>query len=277
MLTRRGLVLGGGGITGIAWELGFLLSLLEAGLPLQEDTAVLGTSAGSVTGTLLTTRSESELHHRLEHLVDFEVTSRLAIGALLGALPNLLLPGRAAAKRVTLAAQATRAHPGTGRKRHQAIRRRLDVTAWPEADLRITAVNGATGELTVFTRDSGVDINDAVAASCAVPFVWPPVRIQGTPYIDGGVRTPTNVDQMTGFATLLVLAPIELPFPPRRSARRQVIRSGALRSLVVAPDRDSRRAIGRKVLDLTRASAAGQAGLSQGRRWLNSVTNLWEA
>jgi len=50
------------------------------------------------------------------------------------------------------------------------------------------------GALTVFTKDSGVELTDAVTASCAVPGVWPPVTINGRGYIDGGVRSGSNAD-----------------------------------------------------------------------------------
>src|SRR5687768_10690370 len=51
---RRALVLGGGGITGIGWELGLLAGLAEAGLDLSGADLVVGTSAGSVVGAKLT-------------------------------------------------------------------------------------------------------------------------------------------------------------------------------------------------------------------------------
>src|SRR3712207_401487 len=47
---RTALVLGGGGITGIAWEIGLLAGLAEAGVDLTGADLVVGTSAGSVVG-----------------------------------------------------------------------------------------------------------------------------------------------------------------------------------------------------------------------------------
>ena len=79
---------------------------------------------------------------------------------------------------------------------------------WPERDLQITAVEAETGEFTVFTRDSGVDVVSAVAASCAVPTVWPPVAINGHHYIDGGMRSAANVDLAAGADRVVVLAPL---------------------------------------------------------------------
>jgi NTE family protein len=276
-MSRRGLVLGGGGITGIAWELGFLLSIMDSGLDIRRATGVMGTSAGSVTGTLLLTKEIEELRERLARIGDQEITNKLAKGALVRSLPGMALPRPQKVKRAALGTHAAKAQPIGGQQRMEAIRRRIGVAEWPEQDLRITAVNAETGELSIFTKDSGVDITHAVAASCAVPFVWPPVSINDTLYIDGGMRTPTNVDKMTGFNALLVLAPIEMSFPARRSARKRVARTGATRTLVVTPDEASRKAIGRNVLDPARAAAAGQAGLAQGERYAERVTRTWEA
>jgi NTE family protein len=52
-MTRRALVLGGGGPVGIAWEVGLLAGLLEAGCDLRDADYVLGTSAGSFVGSQL--------------------------------------------------------------------------------------------------------------------------------------------------------------------------------------------------------------------------------
>jgi NTE family protein len=49
-MTERALVLGAGGITGIAWEWGILAGLAEAGVDLAGAGLVIGTSAGSVVG-----------------------------------------------------------------------------------------------------------------------------------------------------------------------------------------------------------------------------------
>src|SRR3954464_14941252 len=52
---RRALVLGGGGITGVAWEIGVLAGLADAGVDLTGADLVVGTSAGSVVGAQVTT------------------------------------------------------------------------------------------------------------------------------------------------------------------------------------------------------------------------------
>lgn len=59
----------------------------------------------------------------------------------------------------------------------------------------------------MFTRESGVGLVDAVAASCAVPGVWPPMTVAGTRYVDGGVWSGANADLAAGAARVLVLSP----------------------------------------------------------------------
>jgi NTE family protein len=84
---------------------------------------------------------------------------------------------------------------------------RLPVPTWPAGRLLIPAVDAESGEVAVFDRGSGVDLTDAVTASCAVPGVWPPVTIGGRRYIDGGVRSGTNADLATGCDLVLVVTP----------------------------------------------------------------------
>ena len=57
---RTALVLGGGGITGIAWEIGVLAGLAEAGVDLTGADLVVGTSAGSVVGAQITSGAPLE-------------------------------------------------------------------------------------------------------------------------------------------------------------------------------------------------------------------------
>ena len=82
---------------------------------------------------------------------------------------------------------------------------RLPSQRWPERTVLITAVDAHTGEPVVFDRHSGVDLADAVAASCASGL---PYRIGDSPYIDGGYRSNAeNADLAAGYARVLVLSP----------------------------------------------------------------------
>ena len=66
--------------------------------------------------------------------------------------------------------------------RRQVILEPMPSHEWPSIDLHIMAVHANSGELINFTKNSNVDFVDAVAASCAVPGIWPSVKISGEYY-----------------------------------------------------------------------------------------------
>jgi NTE family protein len=150
--------------------------------------------------------------------------------------------------------------------------------SWPERRLLVTAVDAETGEPRFFDRDSGVELRDAVAASCAVPIVWPPITIQGHRYIDGGVRSIANADLASGCDRVIVVAPVT--FALRRSGRisAQLASLGHdVRSLVVSPDAEARAAIGRNVLDPAQRAASARAGRRQAAIVAPAVEAVWSA
>lgn len=65
---------------------------------------------------------------------------------------------------------------------------------WPAGDLRITAVDCGTGERRVWTAEDGVDLAPAVASSCAIPGVFPPITLDGSRFTDGGLWSSSNLD-----------------------------------------------------------------------------------
>ena len=144
---------------------------------------------------------------------------------------------------------ALRAHPPGGSKRIEVIRSRIGIEKWPDRDLRVTAVEAESGEFVVFDRDSDVDILQAVAASCAVPLVWPAVTIDGLHYIDGGMRSTANADLASGADAVVVIAPLPQAFSKATSIRAQLAATGATRTAVVTPDAEALADIGKNVLD----------------------------
>jgi NTE family protein len=131
------------------------------------------------------------------------------------------------------------------------------------------AVDAETGETRVFDRESGVDLIDAVAASCAVPGIWPPVTIGDRRYVDGGFRSSDNADLATGYAEIVVLSPLgpDAPFPtplPLRTVVAQ-LRSEGSEVTVIAPDEASVAAVGTNPLDPATRIPAAEAGRAQGR------------
>lgn len=276
-MSSRALVLGGGGITGIAWEWGMLAGLAELGIDLTAADLVLGTSAGSVVGASVATGLDVETRYAAQLLPpDGEIGAELGRGTMLR-LGLALLGSPAPAKvraRIGRAALRTSTMPEADRLR--VIADRLPVHDWPERDLRITAIDAHSGELRVFDRACGVPLVQAVAASCAVPGVWPPVSADGHRYIDGGVRSPVNADLAGGNERVVVLAPITRGLGPIAGANAQVagLRKQAKVALV-SPDTAALQAIGRNVLDPARRAASARAGRAQAASAAAEVRAVW--
>ncbi|HUY74734.1 MAG TPA: patatin-like phospholipase family protein [Candidatus Dormibacteraeota bacterium] len=273
----RALVLGGGGITGIAWELGLLAGLAEKGIDIMSPDLVVGTSAGSVVGAqILSGESIEDLYAR--QLIDptGEAAARMGAGALARFVIASAWPGDAGRGRAYLGRAALRASTNPESDSRAAFESLVPRSSWPERRLLVTAVDAETGEPRVFDRDGGVELRDAVAASCAVPIVWPPITIQGHRYVDGGVRSIANADLATGCDRVVVLAPAT--FALRRSGRisRQLSALGSdVRSVVVTPDAQARSAIGRNVLDPAQRAAAARAGRQQAGIVAQAVEAVW--
>jgi NTE family protein len=281
MTGRRGLVLGGGGVTGIAWETGLLAGLLEAGVDLTSADLVVGTSAGSVVGAQLMNGTPlSELYARqLEPPVPVPgPVPRLGGPVLLGYAWAMLRARGNAEELGRLLGQWSVRRTAAGRtpslaRRYDAIRDRLPALDWPSGGrLVITAVDAETGRLRCFDGSDGVSLLDAVAASCAVPGVYPPVPIEGRPYVDGGARSAANADLARDCAGVVALTPLGRAMGPMRSARQQL--EGVPRVLV-APDAAARAAIGRNVLDPAARVASARAGYAQAAAVAPEVAALW--
>jgi NTE family protein len=270
-------VLGGGGVTGVAWETGLLLGLAEAGLDLTTADLFIGTSAGSVVAAQITSGAPlDQLYATQTAPASGEIAARMGAGVLLRFIAAAAWPGDRQRARARLGRAALRTRTVPEAERRTVIERRLPSHEWPARRLLIPAVNALTGAAVIFDRDSGVALVDAVAASCAVPLVWPPVTINGQRYVDGGVRSIVNADLAKGCATVVVIAPSTAAF--RRADRpvAQLATLGAdVRTVIVAPDAAARAAIGRNVLDPARRAASAAAGRAQAASVADQVRSVW--
>jgi NTE family protein len=280
-VTPRGkaLVLGGGGVTGVAWELGLLSGLAQAGLSLGDADLVVGTSAGSVVAVHVASHADLEVSYaRQIQGPGNEIAARLGgglVARLVWAAVSSASPARFG-QRMGRLAEAAVTLPEA--ERREVVASRLPTRTWPERALFVTAVDAQTGERRVFTRDDGVPLGDAVAASCAVPGVWPPVTLQERKYIDGGMWSATNADLVAGAARVVIVAPITLGIGvmPSVAAHVDELRRGGTQVVVVRPNRASRRAIGRNALDPARRAPAAQAGRTQAAEELERVRAVWQ-
>src|SRR5215469_6116697 len=204
MVHNVSLVLGGGGAAGNAWEIGIIAGLAEAGLDMTETAdLVIGTSAGATAAAQV--RSGIPAAELLAAVLSEPVGPAGRNREQPPSLPmaTVFERMRAIGAAATSAADLQRAmgafglesdstlEPGAGQRR-ATVAARLPRPEWPDKLMIITAVDAHTGELVAFDRDSGVDLVDAVTASTALPGGAPTHSINGTHYINGGVRSADN-------------------------------------------------------------------------------------
>ncbi|HEU5152090.1 MAG TPA: patatin-like phospholipase family protein [Iamia sp.] len=282
---RIGLVLGAGGTVGGAFHAGVLAALAEAtGWDPRTATVVVGTSAGSITGTgLRVGLSAADAYARsldlpaspegARILAPIEGTSARRGFTRTG--PRRLRPPTAVA--ATLAGAVARplaARPGAllaglvpdGVVSTDVIAAgvtALTGDAWPADPLWVCAVRQRDGRRVVFGRgDRRPPLAAAVAASCAIPAFFAPVEVDGEAHVDGGAHSPTNADVLRDepLDLVVVVSPMSIAGRGLRLAPDQPARRWA-RARLDAEARRLRRA-GLPVLAFqpTAADAAVMAG-----------------
>ncbi|HEY9483445.1 MAG TPA: patatin-like phospholipase family protein [Micromonosporaceae bacterium] len=271
------LVLGSGGLTGAAWELGILAGLADEGVDVTDADTVIGTSAGSVVGAQLAAGVPiDELYQAQLVRATAEIPAKLGARFNLMTAAAMLRSPSPQRFRQRIGARALATRTVSEATRHEVIVKRLPSQSWPDRRLLIVAVDALSGEVAVFGRDAGVSLADAVAASCAVPTIWPPARIGDRRFIDGGLRSWANADLAEGADRIVVLAPMPQGSGPMTKVADQV--SALARAATVAlivPDRDARVAMGGNILDPSRRSASAWAGRRQGAQAAAIVRSAW--
>ena len=291
----RALVLGGGGSTGNAWLIGVVAGLFEGGLDVTTADLTVGTSAGSTAAAQIAGATPAEL-----------------LAVILAPAPQLRTgpagtdrgrnPGRpvvdhlarvnaiiAAARdaddmRRRMSASALEldaASDGSWSARWRAtVASRLPGQRWPDRTVNITAVDARSGEGVVFDRDSGVDLVDAVAASCASSL---PYRIGDNRYIDGGYRTNAeNADLAAGYGRVLVLSPfggrslMPAEWGVHLATQVDELRAGGSQVETIFPDSTSEHMFGVNGMDLSLRPPAARAGYDQGRAFADLLAEFWQ-
>lgn len=278
----RAIVLGGGGVAGIAWELGVLSAFEDAGVDLGAADLVVGTSAGSVVGTFVRHGGIAQAFaqqtapvattYEEPAPIDTQAVQQQIGQALAGATSEQ----DARARLGRLAQQV--AEGQTGEERVATFSETLPSTVWPERALGITAIDAVDGSFHVLSAADGVPLSRAVAASCSVPVVWSPVDVDGRPYIDGGMRSATNADVAAGYERVLVIAcGPEAPSPlgPWLDQSVEALRAGGSSVEVVVADSASTAAFGTNSLALSTQRPSAEAGHAQGSAIAEQVAAFW--
>ncbi|MDP3711014.1 MAG: patatin-like phospholipase family protein [Mycobacteriales bacterium] len=280
-MTTRALVLGGGGLAGIGWEIGVLAGLASAGVDVREADLLVGTSAGSAVASQLgrdasleDVYAEQLLPPDGEIAVEFDIAT---IGmAFLAAMEGGPTQQELLARVGRMALDADTLHEAD---RLAVIAERLRSHDWPATRLLVTAVEATTGVFRAFSADDGVSLVQAVAASCAVPMVWPPVTIGASRWMDGGMRSSTNADLAAGHDRVLVVAPLTVPAgsPVGAGLEDEVadLESGGSQVVVVKGDTEALRAFGSNPLDPATRGPSARIGYAHGVRVADQVRTLW--
>jgi NTE family protein len=283
LMANGALVLAGGGVAGIAWETGVLLGIQDAepaaaASILSAPTALVGTSAGAAVaaqiagGTSLQELYDAQLDDETGEL--FVQIDLASFGAMMaGATAQATSPEDA---RRRLGAIALAADTPSVATRRAVIRARLAIQNWGERSLRLTAVDAETGDLRIFDRDSGIDLVDAVMASCAVPGIWPTVEFDGHRYMDGGMRSGSNADIAAGSDPVLIITPSTEETPMGRAVPQTELDALVpARVHVVYADAASIGAFGTNPLDPASRKPAAIAGREVGHRVAAEVAAFW--
>jgi len=306
--SERALVLGGGGSTGNAWLIGVIAGLFEAGLDVTTADVIVGTSAGSTAAAQVTAASPTAL---MAAIVDSAPPQRTgSVGVSGGGSPASSgssassggggAPVRSAADqmertRMIIAAAEDAADmrrrigaaaldreagsDGSWQARWRTmVAARLPSQNWPEQRILITAVDARTGEPVVFDRLSGVDLADAVAASCSS---GAPYRIGDSDYIDGGYRRNENADLAAGHGRVLVLSPFggrsrhPEEWGMQLAAQVEELRGGGSAVETIFPDSESEHMFGANAMDPTLRTPAARAGFEQGCGLAEQLREFW--
>lgn len=286
--SQRALVLGGGGSTGNAWLIGILAGLADAGLDMTGADRFIGTSAGSTAAAQIAGATPAKL---FAAILDAPLPQRphaAPAAASTNPVPNHLeRTGRIIAasrdasdmRRRMGAASLDLAEGFDASERWRAaVAARLPKPDWPDHGLLITAVDAKTGEPVVFDRHSGVELVDAVAASCSSASAY---RIGDHSYIDGGYRRNENADLAAGCGRVLVLSPfggrtrMPLEWGMQLPAQVEELRAAGSTVETVFPDGEAEHMFGSNAMNLSLRPAAAQAGYNQGKALAGRLSQFW--
>ncbi|MGI8773901.1 MAG: patatin-like phospholipase family protein [Actinomycetota bacterium] len=235
---KRGLVLGGGGLVGMAYHSGVLKALAECGYDVTTSDVVIGTSAGSIIASYMAGAGWSQqdfyeyAHHRHPDVAKDPADDEEAIRQVFEPLWSNKLERVQRSIGSMFALVSSRGHWtrfGRGKVPPSAVRRMFPAglystdrsrqrfiedlpRQWPQRELYVCGADLYTGERVAFGAPGAPEatLPEAVLASISIPGVFPPVKIGDRQYVDGGAYSATSLDLATeaGCDSIVCIAPL---------------------------------------------------------------------
>ena len=279
----RSICLGGGGIFFVAWQVGYLTALMDAGINVRGAQRVVGTSAGSMVATVLARDGLRRLHAELDAMIRFpQLAAHMSASG--GMQPSqarawsifettstndpeqLQRVGHAA-----LAAQTV--EPAT---MHRNVELIAGVGDWPGESVHITCIDTFTGERCVMDHRAAVSPAEAMAASTALPGMFPPQQVQDRKCMDGGVGgTAVHMDLVAGSRVALVLS--LRGFEPTGTTKQdaadlQALQDSGTSVFTAVPESFT----DKQMMDPDSIPTARDMGRGQGMADASAVAQLWQ-
>ncbi|MEN9864274.1 MAG: hypothetical protein RLZZ601_2038 [Pseudomonadota bacterium] len=212
---ERGLVLGGGGTPLIAWYAGYANALKKGGVDLSIANVIVGTSAGSIFGAMLSSGHLWRLVDEIDLFADFPKL----LAEMMPAVqfnPSQLRAQRAelsvsdaslaSIQRIGKAAMAA-SNPDGVASHYKVTKKLLTASAWPSDGMFTTTIDCFTGQRLVVSKANNVPINVACAASSSAPGQVGPTFVKDRLCMDGGMyQTSTHSDVVAGVKRAIVIS-----------------------------------------------------------------------
>jgi NTE family protein len=297
---KRAVVLGGGGPVGVAWELGLAAGLASGGIDLADADLIVGTSAGSIAGAMLAggddpAQLSSDIESIFQNSAGSSGATEVSQSGLAGFMEMIFDSGQLAADPVAAAAHLNKigqyALDASTIAEEAFVNALASVFAgreWPEGFV-CTAIDTANGEFQPWDSSSNVALERAIASSCSVPGVYPPITINGRRFMDGGARSGLNADLASGYDTVVVVSVTLLELPPglederigsylakERAVVEALNASGSMVELIV-PDMEFLMisGMGLNLMDFTAIVASAEAGQKLGKAEAERIAAIW--